>query len=227
MNCGEYAFDNKALFESLNKITNNNAANEYYLTDVIEILGSQGEKVGSYVIDDFNEVGGINSKLDLAEANKMLQRRINREHLINGVTIIDPENTYIARDVKIGADTIIEPGCILKGNTVIGENCHIGPYCEFTNVTIADNVEVKFSVLSDTTVDSFTDIGPYARFRNNCHLHEHVHVGNFVEMKNADFGVGSKCAHLSYIGDAEVGSNVNIGCGSITVNYDGKNKFKS
>lgn len=227
MNTGEYCFDNKSLFEALSHVTNNNKANEYYLTDVVQILNQSGAKVGSHIIDDFNEVGGINSKLDLAEANKMLQRRINTEHLINGVTIMDIDNTYIGRDVTIGTDTIIEPGCILKGNTTIGNNCHIGPYCEFTNVEVKDNVEIKFSVISDSIIENGVDIGPYARLRNHCHILEHVHMGNFVEMKNTTFGVGSKCAHLSYIGDATVGSDVNIGCGTITSNYDGKNKFKT
>ena len=122
---------------------------------------------------------------------------------------------------------IIEPGCILKGNTVIGSHCHIGPYCEFDNVVVKDNVEIKFSVLSDSIIENGVDIGPYARLRKDCHILENVHMGNFVEMKNTTFGKGSKCAHLSYIGDATVGENVNIGCGTITSNYDGKNKFKT
>jgi bifunctional UDP-N-acetylglucosamine pyrophosphorylase/glucosamine-1-phosphate N-acetyltransferase len=224
MNVGEYCFDNKALFNALNKVTNNNAQNEYYITDVIGIMNQDGLKVDAYKIEDFNEVGGINDRLQLAEATEMLKLRINKEHLLNGVNIIDINNTYIGRDVVIGKETTIEPGCIIKGNTVIGDNCHIGPYCEFNNVTIKDNVEIKFSVISDSIIESGTDIGPYARLRTNCHIRENVHMGNFVEMKNADFGKGSKAAHLTYIGDAKVGENVNIGCGTITVNYDGKNK---
>lgn len=224
MNVGEYCFDNKALFEALDKVTNNNAQNEYYLTDVIGIMNNDGLKVDAYKITDFNEVGGINDRVQLAEATEMLKLRINKEHLLNGVNIIDINNTYIGRDVVIGPETTIEPGCIIKGNTVIGANCHIGPYCEFTNVTIKDNVEIKFSVISDSIIESGTDIGPYARLRTHCHIHENVHMGNFVEMKKADFGKGSKAAHLAYIGDAIVGENVNIGCGTISVNYDGKNK---
>lgn len=227
MNTGEYCFDNTLLFEALSKVNNQNAQQEYYLTDVIEILNDMGSTVGSYVIDDFDEVGGINDRLQLAEAQKKLRQRINTELLLNGVTIIDPDNTYIARDVKIGQDTVIEPGCIIKGDSCIGNNCHIGPYCEFTNVVVKDNVEIKFSVLSDSVIESGVDIGPYARLRQNCHILENVHMGNFVEMKNTTFGAGSKCAHLSYIGDATVGKDVNIGCGTITSNYDGKNKFKT
>lgn len=224
MNTGEYCFDNQALFEALDEVTNNNAQNEYYLTDVISIMNTKGLKVAAYKIDDFNEVGGINDRQALAEATQILRDRINQEHLLNGVTIIDPSHTYIGRDVVIGEDTIIEPGCILKGKTVIGSDCHIGPYCEFDNVVVKDHVEIKFSVISDSIIENGVDIGPYARLRTNCHILENVHMGNFVEMKKAVFGKNSKAAHLTYIGDAEVGSDVNIGCGTITVNYDGKNK---
>lgn len=227
MNVGEYCFDNQYLFSVLRKLQPNNAQHEYYITDFAKIMGDMGLKVGTHIIDDFSEVGGINDRVSLAEANAILRDRINREHLLNGVTIIDPKNTYIGRDVVIGQDTIIEPGCILKGNTVIGNHCHIGPYSELTNVVIKDNVEIKYSVLSDSIVESGTDIGPFARLRTNCHILENVHIGNFVEMKKAEFGVGSKCAHLSYIGDATVGAGVNIGCGTITSNYDGANKFQT
>lgn len=227
MNVGEYCFNNQYLFSVLRKLQPNNAQHEYYITDFAKIMGDMGLKVGTHIIDDFDEVGGINDRVSLAEANATLRDRINREHLLNGVTIIDPKNTYIGRDVVIGYDTIIEPGCILKGNTVIGNHCHIGPYSELTNVVIKDNVEIKYSVLSDSVVESGTDIGPFARLRTNCHILENVHIGNFVEMKKSEFGVGSKCAHLSYIGDATVGAGVNIGCGTITSNYDGANKFQT
>ena len=224
MNVGEYCFDNKSMFEALKKVTNNNAQGEYYITDLIGIMNEEGKKVDGYKIQDFSEVGGINDRVQLAEATKLLQKRVNKNWLLNGVTIVDTDNTYIGTDVVIGKDTIIEPGCIIKGHTTIGAHCHIGPYCEFTDVDIKDNVEIKFSALSDSVVESGTDIGPYARLRTNCHIRENVHIGNFVEMKKADFGKGSKSAHLTYIGDAKVGDGVNIGCGTITSNYDGKNK---
>ena len=227
MNVGEYCFDNKALFKALESVTNNNAQNEYYITDVIEIMNKQNLNVGGYKIYDLSEVGGINDKFELQEATKQLQYKVNKQHLINGVNIIDMANTYIGKDVVIGHDTTIEPGCIIKGHTVIGNGCHIGPYCEFDNVEIKDHVEIKFSVISDSIIESGTDIGPYARLRNHCHILENVHMGNFVEMKKTTFGKGSKAAHLSYIGDATVGENVNIGCGTITSNYDGKNKFQT
>lgn len=227
MNTGVYCFDNKLLFNMLKDLKNNNNQNEYYLTDVIGLLHGNGHKIDSYIIDDFDEVGGVNDRLQLALASKKLQNRINTQLLLDGVTIVDPSNTYIGRDVVIGVDTVIEPGTIIKGNTVIGSNCKIGPHCEFENVIIKDNVEIKFSVISDSIIESGVDIGPYARLRKDCHILENVHMGNFVEMKNTTFGVGSKCAHLSYIGDATVGKDVNIGCGTITSNYDGKNKFKT
>lgn len=227
MNVGEYCFDNKALFKALESVTNNNAQNEYYITDVIEIMNRQNLNVGGYKIDDLSEVGGINDKFELQEATKQLQYKVNKKHLLNGVNIIDMSNTYIGKDVIIGNDTTIEPGCIIKGKTVIGNGCHIGPYCEFDNVEIKNNVEIKFSVIADSVIENGVDIGPYARLRNHCHILENVHMGNFVEMKKATFGKGSKAAHLSYIGDATVGENVNIGCGTITSNYDGKNKFQT
>ncbi len=227
MSVGEYCFDNIEVFNALKKVTNNNAQNEYYLPDVFEILEKEGKAIGSHKINDLHEAGGINDKYELYEATKAMQQRINKMHMLNGVTIIDAQNTYIGVDVKIGQDTVIEPGCVIKGNSIIGTECHIGPNCEFTNVTIRDNVEIKFSVISDSIIESGVDIGPYARLRTNCHILEDVHMGNFVEMKNTVFGKGSKCAHLSYIGDAIVGKDVNVGCGTVTVNYDGKNKFKT
>lgn len=224
MNAGEYCFDNRALFNALSKITNNNVQNEYYITDVIGIMNDEGLKVAAYKVNNMSEFGGINDRVALAEATEILRDRINKKHLLNGVNIIDPKNTYIANDVEIGPETTIEPGCILKGKTVIGNNCHIGPYCEFENVIVKDSVIIKYSVLSDSIIENGVDIGPFARLRTNCHILEHAHLGNFVEMKKTVFGKGSKASHLTYVGDAEVGSDVNMGCGTITVNYDGKNK---
>ncbi len=227
MNAGEYCFDNKYLFEALRKITNDNAQHEYYITDLAKIMKGMGLKVGTHVIEDFDEVGGVNDRVALAQANDILRERINKQHLLNGVGILDTHNTYIGPDVEIGEETIIEPGCILKGHTKIGKRCHIGPYTELTDTVIKDDVEIKYSVISDSVVEKGTDIGPFARLRNGCHILEGVHIGNFVEMKKTEFGVGSKAAHLSYIGDAVVGKDVNIGCGTITCNYDGANKFQT
>lgn len=227
MNVGEYCFDNQEVFKALEKISNDNAQNEYYLPDTLKVMAKENLPVGAYKIKDLEEVGGINDRLELAEATKSLQLRVNKQHLLNGVNIVDIYNTYISTDVVIGPDTTIEPGCVLKGDTVIGTGCHIGPYCEFTNVIIKDRVEIKYSVISDSIIENGVDIGPFARLRTNCHIMENVHMGNFVEMKKAVFGKGSKAAHLTYIGDATVGNDVNVGCGTITVNYDGKNKFQT
>ncbi len=143
MNTGEYCFDNQALFASLDKVNNNNAQNEYYITDVIGILNDENQKIASYEIDDFDEVGGINDRVALADATKTLQLRVNHQWLVEGVTVIDPTTTYIGVDVKIGKDTIIEPGCIIKGHSVIGENCHIGPYVVLEDQVINDNEVVN------------------------------------------------------------------------------------
>ncbi len=227
MNVGEYCFDNIELFKSLEKIDSNNAQNEYYITDVIKVMNDASLKVGAYKIPDLNEVGGINNLYELSLATKAMQQRVNRDLMMDGVQIVDKDNTYVSSNVVIGKNTVIEPGCIIRGDTVIGENCHIGPNCEIVDSTLKDNIEIKFSVIHDSIIESGVDMGPYVRLRKNCHILEDVHMGNFVEMKNATFGKGSKAAHLTYIGDAKVGEDVNIGCGTITVNYDGKNKFKT
>ncbi len=224
MNTGTYIFDNKTLFEALGSVTNNNNQNEYYLTDVIGILTAQGKVVQGYCMADSAESIGVNDRVGLAEAERLFKERINRSHMMNGVTIIDPVNTYIEPEVKIGADTVLLPGTILRGRTVIGENCTIGPQTEIIDSIIQDDVSIKQSVLQDAFVDSDTSVGPFAYLRPGAKLGKHVKVGDFVEIKNATIGDSSKVSHLSYVGDAKVGANVNIGCGAITVNYDGFNK---
>ncbi len=225
INSGMYCFDNQALFETLKRVTNDNAQGEYYLPDVIEILKNDREVVTAYQAADFEEMLGINDRLALSEAEGLLKRRINEQHMRNGVTIIDPMNTYICSDVQIGQDTILYPGTILSGQTTIGENCIIGPNSQIENCLIGDNATIRQSVAFDSQIGSDVQIGPFAHIRPKSSIHNHVKIGNFVEVKKAIFGEGSKASHLSYIGDAEVGRDVNIGCGSITVNYDGKNKF--
>jgi bifunctional UDP-N-acetylglucosamine pyrophosphorylase/glucosamine-1-phosphate N-acetyltransferase len=224
INTGTYCFDNQLLFEALGHVTNDNAQNEYYLPDVIRILAGQGKGIQAYLMEDGSESIGVNDRPALAEAEQLLKRRINREHMINGVTLIDPENTYIETGVQIGMDTVILPGTILRGKTVIGEGCTLGPNTEITDSTVKDNVTIKQSVVQEAFVDSFASVGPFAYLRPGAKLGQHVKVGDFVEIKNAVLGEGSKVSHLSYIGDAAVGKNVNFGCGAITVNYDGFNK---
>ena len=224
INTGTYCFDNAKLFAALEQVTNDNAQQEYYLTDVIGILKQAGDKVLAYQTGDQAESIGVNDRLALSQAEGFMRERIARTHMLNGVTIIDPSSTYIGADVTIGSDTILHPGTILKGSTAIGEACEIGPNTEIEDSVIADSVSVKYSVLSQAEVGTDTTVGPFAYLRPGAKLGEHVKVGDFVEVKNATIDNGSKVSHLSYIGDAKVGKNVNIGCGAITVNYDGYNK---
>ena len=227
INTGTYCFDNKALFESLKLVTNNNAQGEYYLPDVIEILVKQGEIVSAYVTDDFNETLGVNDRFALSQAESFMRARINERHMRNGVTIINPESTHISSEAVIGSDTIIQPGTVIEGATVIGEDCIIGPNSHLVNATVGNRTTIHSSVILDSKVGNDTAVGPFAHLRPDSSLGDHVKIGNFVEVKKSVIEDYSKVSHLSYIGDAEVGHNVNIGCGTITVNYDGKNKFKT
>jgi bifunctional UDP-N-acetylglucosamine pyrophosphorylase / glucosamine-1-phosphate N-acetyltransferase len=225
INTGTYCFDNQALFNALKNVSNDNVQGEYYLPDVIEILKKQGETVVAYQTEDFHETLGVNDRVALAEAEAIMRKRINEKHMRNGVTIIDPQNTYIDSEVQIGRDTIIYPGTTLKGLTVIGEDCMIGPNSEIDHCVVGNDTVIKQSVAHHSSIGAEVNIGPFAHIRPESAISDEVKIGNFVEIKNSQFGKGSKASHLSYIGDAEVGSNVNLGCGSITVNYDGKNKF--
>ncbi|MGE6379387.1 bifunctional UDP-N-acetylglucosamine diphosphorylase/glucosamine-1-phosphate N-acetyltransferase GlmU [Peribacillus muralis] len=224
INTGTYCFDNQALFSALKKVSNENVQGEYYLPDVIEILKQEGETVTAFQSSDFEETLGVNDRVALSQAEQILRKRINESHMRNGVTIIDPLTTFIEADVQIGQDTVINPGSYIKGNSVIGQDCLIGPNTEICDCEIGDGTEIFQSVAHESRIGSAVKIGPFAHVRPQTEIHDSVKIGNFVEIKKAVFGNGSKASHLSYIGDAEVGENVNIGCGSITVNYDGKNK---
>lgn len=225
INTGTYCFDNIALFEALKKVSNDNVQGEYYLPDVIEILKNQGEVVAAFQTNDLDETLGVNDRAALAEAERIMRSRINKAHMLNGVTIIDPNNTYIEAGVEIGQDTVIYPGTMIKGETIIGADCQIGPNSEIESCRIGSQTVIRQSAAFNSSIGSHVNIGPFAHIRPQSEIGDDVKIGNFVEVKKAVFGNGSKASHLSYIGDAEVGSNVNIGCGSITVNYDGKNKY--
>ena len=227
INSGIYCFKGQMLRESLDLLDNNNAQGEYYLTDTIKILRDKGFKVGAFNGSTIEELMGVNSRVELAKAEALMRRRINEQHLVNGVTIIDTVATYIEADVKIGSDTIIYPGVMLHGNTKIGNECVIGMNSSITNSTIGNNTEVKNSTIIDSNVGDNTTVGPYAYLRPKSNIGNNVKIGDFVEVKNATIEDNSKASHLSYIGDAHVGKDVNIGCGVVFVNYDGKNKFKS
>lgn len=227
INSGIYCFDNKLLFEMLEKVKNDNKQGEYYLPDVLGLIREQKEIIETYLCEDFDETFGVNDRVALAYAENVMRNRINTKHMLAGVTLVDSTNTYIAPNAVIGRDTTIYPNVTIKSNTVIGEDCQIKPNSYLENVKIGNGVKVLSSTISDSKIGDYTSVGPYAHIRNNCELGEHVRVGNFVELKNTTYGDGSKTAHLSYLGDAEIGSNTNIGCGTITVNYDGKNKYKT
>ncbi|HEU4965410.1 MAG TPA: bifunctional UDP-N-acetylglucosamine diphosphorylase/glucosamine-1-phosphate N-acetyltransferase GlmU [Bacilli bacterium] len=227
INSSVYLFDNQALAEALGKIDNQNAQGEYYLTDCLSVLVQAGRKATAYITDDANEIQGINDRLQLAAANRIVRERILERHMRNGVTIVDPANTYIDTDVVIGADTVLQPGCVLEGKTVIGEDCAIGPDSHLIDVTVGDGVTIKHSVLVEAHVERGATVGPFAYLRPQAHIGPNAKIGDFVEIKNSKIGAGTKVSHLTYIGDAQVGENVNVSCGTITVNYDGFNKHKT
>lgn len=227
INTGTYCFDNKLLFAALKEITNENAQNEYYLTDVIEILKAQGHKVSAYVTEDAEETIGINDRVALSEAEKVMRRRINEKHMLHGVTIIDPDHTYIGPDVTIEQDAVILPGCVITGHSHIGADAVIGPHSEIVDSTIGAATIVRQSAIENSKIGNKVIIGPYAHIRPDSVIADEAKVGNFVEIKNSTVGVGSKVPHHSYIGDATLGSQINIGCGTITVNYDGKKKHRT
>lgn len=224
---GIFAFDNEKLFETLEKVNNDNAQGEYYLPDVIRILKEENEKVSAFITNDVDGIMGVNDRVQLAKAEQKMKERINHQHMLNGVTIIDPATTYIGKQVVIGEDTVVEPGVRLSGTTIIGKNVTIGMNSDIKNSTIKDDATIKQSVITDSVVGENATVGPFAQLRPGSELGKDTKIGNFVETKKAVLKDGAKVSHLSYIGDAEVGARTNIGCGSITVNYDGVNKFRT
>ncbi|WP_227763964.1 bifunctional UDP-N-acetylglucosamine diphosphorylase/glucosamine-1-phosphate N-acetyltransferase GlmU [Zhaonella formicivorans] len=225
INSGSYCFNARHLKEALLQIRPDNAQGEYYLTDVIAVFKQQGLKVLAYETEDPEEIAGINSRIQLAQAEAVFRRRINEKLMGQGVTILDPGNTYIEGDVQIAPDTVIYPYTFLQGRTVIGRECEIGPNCTIKDSTIAAGVTVTHSVIVESEIGENCQIGPYSYLRPGTRLGRGVKVGDFVELKKTVVGEGSKIPHLSYIGDAVVGQKVNIGAGTITCNYDGKNKW--
>ena len=224
INTGTYCFDNELLFDALGKLNTDNAQGEYYLTDIIEILKSEGKIVAAYQTEDFDESLGVNDRVALAEANRIMRNRINHQHMVNGVSFINPDATYIDEGITIGAETVIEPGVYLKGQTVIGSECLITAGSEIVDSTIGDQVVVKSSCIEESRVHNNVDIGPFAHLRPKAEIKATAHIGNFVEVKNAEVGEGTKVGHLTYVGDATLGKEINVGCGVVFVNYDGKNK---
>lgn len=227
INTGTYCFQARDLFAGLRNLTTENAQNEYYLTDVIGLFNGEHLKVVAHQVVDDTEVLGVNSRIELADAEMILRARINAEHMKNGVTLLHPALTYIDADVKIGRDTIVNPLTFMRGKTIIGNECVIGPSCQITDSVLGDRVEVLFSVMSEVKVDDGVRIGPFTNVRPGSKLRQGSKVGSFVEIKKTTLGKGSKVPHLSYVGDAEIGEDVNVGAGAITCNFDGVKKSKT
>lgn len=228
INSGIYCMEADFLFGNIGKVGSNNAQNEIYLTDLVAMAVQQGLTCLALSTDDSNEIMGVNDRVQLAEAARILRQRINRDLMLSGVTIIDPEQTYIDHGVSIGPDTIIHPNCHLAGGTIIGSGCEIEQSVSIDGCRIGDDCHIKAgSVLEDAELHGDVAVGPMAHLRPGTVLHARVKIGNFVETKKTVMGEGSKASHLTYLGDAEIGRDVNIGCGTITCNYDGVNKHRT
>lgn len=224
INTGTYCFNTASLTNKLARITPANAQGEYYLTDAIKLLVEDGEKVDSLLLENSVEAMGINNRVQLSEADKQMRMRVLNWHMLQGVTIINPDNTYIDACVNIGRDTIIYPGVYLEGRTEVGEECIIGPDTRIINSQIKNRVSIAYSNVLEARIAEDCTIGPYSYLRPGTELSPSVKIGDFVEVKNSFVGIGSKIPHLSYVGDSTLGKGVNIGAGTITCNYDGVNK---
>lgn len=222
-----YAFKGSALWDSLTKITPKNAQGEYYFTDTLQILNEQSAKIEALTGVDPQNVLGVNSRVELAEVTTILRQRILYRLMLSGVTLIDPASTYIEANVQIGQDTVIEPNVYLFGDTVIGEDCVIGSLSRIQSSQIGDRVKIYASQVDQSVLEDDVKVGPFANLRPKTHLCQYVKIGDFVEVKNAKFGVKAQASHLSYIGDAEIGAGTNIGGGTITCNFDGFDKHKT
>lgn len=226
VNTGVYIIEAPFLFEALGEIQPNNQQKEYYLTDLIGIAARRGERLAGAAADP-EEVIGVNSRADLAAAERLLQKRITARWMAEGVTIIDPVQVRIDASVEIGRDTVLHPGVALEGNTRVGEGCVLHP-CRIENSRLGDQVVIKdYTVIEESEIESGASIGPFAHLRPGAVIRKGAKVGNFVELKKSELGEGSKINHLSYLGDAVVGKKVNIGAGTITCNYDGEKKYKT
>lgn len=227
INSGMYCFDAQALVLALAELKTDNVQGEYYLTDVIEILRKMGKTAGTFVTPDPEDIQAINSRVQLAAAEAVMRKRINHRLMDAGVTIIDPATTYVGARAIVGQDTVLYPGVILEGETEIGKDCVIGANCRLVDAKIGNKVSIQSSTILESRVDDYTNVGPYAYIRPGSQIGKHCKVGDFVEVKNSTMGDGAKASHLTYIGDGDVGENVNLGCGTVFVNYDGKNKYRT
>ena len=228
INSGIYCFRSELLWKHIGEIEPNPASGELYLTDMAEILARHGEHVRPMRVDDATELLGINTRVELAEADRVLRSRKNEDLMLAGVTIERPETVTIDTHVRAGTDTIVEPFARLLGATVIGEDCRIGAGAILDNAVIADGVTIApYTLISDSRVDTAAQVGPFARLRMDAHVGRDARVGNFVELKKTHLGAGAKSQHLAYLGDSEIGDRVNIGAGTITCNFDGEKKHRT
>ncbi len=227
VNSGIFVVQGFALKSALDSLTADNDQNEYYVTDIFSTFATNGEKVGTYALSDGDEILGINSKAQLAHVENLMRKRILQGLMEGGVIVENPDTVLIGPGVVIGQDTRIEQNVRITGQTVIGDDCVIGQGSVIRDCTIGDRVKVRCSEMEESEVKSDVDMGPYAHLRPKCVIGERVHLGNFVEIKNATMGTGAKAGHLAYVGDADIGENVNIGCGVVFVNYDGKKKHRT
>ncbi len=228
VNTGIYCLRNTPfLWETLSGLGTNNAQGEYYLTDLVARYAAAGKRVHGVVAADARSVIGVNSRVDLARADRIMRARIAERLMESGVTIIDPDHTYIAPGVEMGQDTVIYPGTHLRGGTRIGQECEIGPDTWIAHTEVADRCRIRYSVIEAARVRTGCTIGPYAHLRPAADIGPNARIGNFVEVKNARIRDGAKAGHLTYIGDADIGAGTNIGAGTITCNYDGKAKHRT
>ena len=227
VNSGIYCSAADALFSALAEVNCDNAQGEYYLPDVLSILREKGEKIWAVAAEDYEETLGVNSRVQLSAAEKILRRRKNLALMESGVTLMDPDTTFIDADVAVGRDTVIYPFTWIEGASSVGAACVLGPSSRFSDTKIGNEVTAQFVYAHECEIGDGVIIGPYVHLRPQTKLAAQVKVGNFVEVKNSVIGEGSKLPHLQYIGDCDMGSGVNMGCGTITVNYDGKEKHRT
>ena len=227
INSGIQIFNGKKLKSALNKLDTNNSQGELYITDVFEILNKEGSNISTYKLKDNDEIKGINDKVQLSQVESIMRRRINEQLMREGVIIENPDTVTIQKGITIGRDTIIESNVKILGDTQIGEDSFIGINSKIIDSKIGDNVKIHSSYIIESEIGDGSDVGPFSHLRPKSKLNKNVHIGNFVEVKNATLDDGTKAGHLAYIGDADLGKRINVSCGVIFSNYDGKNKYRS
>ncbi len=227
INSGMYAFDGALLSQVVQRLSTDNAKGEEYITDAVALLRGDGHRVDAWSAQDWNEVQGVNNRVQLSEARRVLNDRLLTEHMLSGVTIVDPATTWVDAQVRIGADTVVHPNSRLHGTTQIGEDAEVGPGADLRDTFVGDGAKVRETTAEGAQIGPRATVGPYTYLRPGTRLAERTKAGAFVEVKNSNVGTGSKIPHLTYVGDADIGVGSNIGCSSVFVNYDGVNKTRS